>query len=111
MNHLLKLLFAIILVIGCSSEPCSRDAWIGTYSKISEDCDNVGAPFFEQTRTLEAGVCPSCLDNGSSIDLLVTEDCTAVMQSQFGDITMTLDGDMMTVAAPSVNCFATYEKQ
>lgn len=111
MSQLIKISLALLIINACSSDPCSRDAWIGTYSKVSEVCDNAGMPFFEETRTLEAGVCPSCLDDGSSIDLLVRDDCSIIMQSQFGDIRMSLDGDIMTVIVPSVNCSATYERQ
>lgn len=111
MKQLFKAFLVLSILNNCSSDPCSRDQWIGTYDKISEECVNSSVPFFEQTRTLQAGVCRSCLDDGSSIDLLLKDDCRLVMQSQFGDITMTLDDNIMTVVVPSVNCVTTYERR
>ena len=106
------ILLLVLHISSCSSDGCSQSDWVGTYIKINEDCDNGGTPLFENDTFLEAGTCDNCISYGSNNYLIVEEDCSVTLETPlFGDLIYKLDGNTLSISAPVINCFATYEKQ
>ena len=99
-------------ISSCSSDDCSQSDWVGSYTKINEDCDNGETPLFEDDTFLAVGSCDNCISTGS-ISLPINEDdCSVILETPlFGDLIYKLDGNSLSVTAPLINCSALYEKQ
>jgi len=106
------ILFVGITILSCSSDECSQDGWVGTFTKTNEDCDNGGVPLFEDSATYFEGSCDNCVSTSAKKDLMFDENCSITIETPlFGDLITTLDGNTLRVSAPLLNCSATYVKQ
>lgn len=97
-------------VSSCTKNGCSRSDWVGIYEKEMVSCSV--DPFFDEEFTLNAGPCSSCVNFDAANVVEIDEDCSLRQESKvYGDIIMTLEGDVLNVSVPQLNCTAMYRRK
>jgi len=96
--------------LSCSSD-CSKSDWIGTFTKISEDCAN-STPIFSNSISIVNGSCHNCVSIILGDNLIFDGNCEATTDdSLFGEVIRTLQGSTLIVSIPLLECSTTYTKQ